>query len=75
MVSPGSIENARRFRAATSALAPIIADEGLIAATYRVNVSPIAALLGTDGHVVTMTRPSAHAVPELLARLAHAEPA
>ena len=75
VVTPGSAEHAAHFAHETSLRTPIIGDEGLIASTYQVNVSPVAALIGTDGRIAAMTRPAARAVPDLLARLSRAEPA
>jgi hypothetical protein len=74
VVSPGSAARARAFVEQSGTSTPVAPDQGLIAATYRVNVSPIAALLGTDGRIIQMTRPSSHAVPDLLARLSLDQP-
>ncbi len=75
VVTPGSVQHAAHFAEETGLQAAIVGDEGLIASTYRVNVSPIAALIGTDGRIVAMTRPSSTAVPDLLARLSRVTPA
>jgi peroxiredoxin len=74
VVTPGTPQHAAHFAEETGLRVPIIGDEGLIASTYKVNVSPVAALVGTDGRIAAMTRPAAHAVPDLLARLSRAEP-
>jgi peroxiredoxin len=73
VVLPGNQRHATHFAEETGLRVPIIGDAGLIASTYKVNVSPIAALVGTDGRIAQMTRPGANAVPDLLGRLGHVE--
>lgn len=75
VIVPGSVGLAREFARRTGLLAPTIADDGLIAASYRVNVSPTAVLLGTDGKVVRATRPGPSVVPRLLRWITDVRPA
>lgn len=52
IVFHGGAQQAKEFRKATGATAPVVADAGIIAGTYRVSGSPIAVLVAADGRVV-----------------------
>lgn len=74
IVSIGDVARAEHFTTRANPKAPVVADQGLIAGAYRINVSPTAVLVGADGRVVKSTRAATLTVPELLRWLTQADP-
>lgn len=75
VVSPGPREKVEQLPGAPDAPVPIIPDAGLIAAAYRVNVSPSALLVDPNGMVLRTTSVARPDVPALLRWLRESSPA
>ncbi len=75
IVTAASREWAERFEKEAHPTPPVVVDAGLIAAAYRVNVSPTAVLVGTDSRVARSTKAASLSVPQLLSWLQQPNPA
>lgn len=66
VVCPAGLSDVKRFGEEAKPAPPLIADAGLIAASYNVNVSPTAVFVDTAGMIVRTTQSPSSTVPALL---------